>query len=674
MLLLAQEDSLFLSDSSLLLIEMDDIIVTGQYQASSYKKAINQIEVIKNEEIQQSGANRLNEVLQTFKGFQISNDPIFGSTLNVRGAGSEDIAILIDGVPVIGRLNGALDLNQISVHNIERIEIAKGALSAQYGNHASAGVINIITKKNSEAPFEIKASQQSESIGINDQFYGIILGHKNLGANFSINKHHNQNVINDSLRVFESVDLGGGFSSKIKKYPWHPKDQLTFTGGLNYKHKTINALNINSSIQYRYFDELVFNAGEIRRPQFEPYANDERYQTKRNDIQAQVGLNGSKEHYWNFIIAQNLYDRVLFADRYVVEGDSIDQSLSAADSTQFKSYYSKVSWSKAFDNFTFQNNIEWNYEEGSGDKIIDSENQSDSTVAKINDIAFSGGVQWKISKNLFSQFMLRKSINSDYATPIIPSLNINYNLRPDINIKAAYGHGFRAPNLKELYLSFIDVNHFILGNQNLKPERSQQVNVEINYAQNDWLSHQLEFYSTSKQDGIILAEYAPAEYNYQNIRNQHIYGTAYTSTITKGIIDWDFTFHFNNREAQIDSIENRYVPAIDLSTQLNIRIDQLRSNIQFSGRYNGQQETYFINEIGLLNTRIQYPFYFADCSIQTNWFNNVFSTKVGVKNITNTLTVESSIASDQIGHNNDVQSRPFHMGRSFFISMQLQLQ
>ena len=54
---------------------------------------------------------------------------------------------MIDGVPIIGRLNGNIDAGQIPLQSIQKIEIIEGAQSLMYGSEVCGGVINIITKR-----------------------------------------------------------------------------------------------------------------------------------------------------------------------------------------------------------------------------------------------------------------------------------------------------------------------------------------------------------------------------------------------------------------------------------------------------------------------------------------------------------------------------------------------
>ena len=65
----------------------------------------------------------------------------------MQGLDASYTTILIDGFPIIGRSFGALDLNRISVSDIERIEVVKGPSSSLYGSNALGGVINLISKK-----------------------------------------------------------------------------------------------------------------------------------------------------------------------------------------------------------------------------------------------------------------------------------------------------------------------------------------------------------------------------------------------------------------------------------------------------------------------------------------------------------------------------------------------
>src|SRR5699024_9493289 len=107
------------------------------------------VKVITRREIEAMGSRRLDEVLKEQTGVAVVNDVSGGSRasgVQIQGFSSNYIMVLIDGQPLLGRNNGNFDLSRISVSNINRIEIIKGATSSLYGSDALGGTVNIITK------------------------------------------------------------------------------------------------------------------------------------------------------------------------------------------------------------------------------------------------------------------------------------------------------------------------------------------------------------------------------------------------------------------------------------------------------------------------------------------------------------------------------------------------
>lgn len=114
------------------------------------KKVANPITIIDKKTIRMMGSRRLDEVLREQTGMAMVNDLGSGNRslgIQMQGFSSEYILILINGQPMTGRFNGNFDLSRISVSDIERIEVIKGAASSLYGSEAMGGVINIITKQ-----------------------------------------------------------------------------------------------------------------------------------------------------------------------------------------------------------------------------------------------------------------------------------------------------------------------------------------------------------------------------------------------------------------------------------------------------------------------------------------------------------------------------------------------
>src|SRR6188508_2269349 len=85
--------------------------------------------IITSEEISKTGVTRLNEILSEQTGIILIPDESGFEGIQMQGLDAAYTMILIDGVPLVGRSSGVLDLSRVSAGNIARIEIVKGASS-----------------------------------------------------------------------------------------------------------------------------------------------------------------------------------------------------------------------------------------------------------------------------------------------------------------------------------------------------------------------------------------------------------------------------------------------------------------------------------------------------------------------------------------------------------------
>ena len=131
----------------------------------------------------------MKDVLSNEINIRISQDNILGSSMSIQGVSGQNIKILIDGIPVIGRLGGNIDISQINLNNVERIEIIEGPLAVNYGLDALAGTVNIITKKTFDSKINLKLNNYVESVGQynTDAFLTCKIKNSNIGL--SIGKY-----------------------------------------------------------------------------------------------------------------------------------------------------------------------------------------------------------------------------------------------------------------------------------------------------------------------------------------------------------------------------------------------------------------------------------------------------------------------------------------------------
>jgi vitamin B12 transporter len=131
-------------------IELDEVTVEAANRTQQNIKDLTEsVTIITAEEIEESRVNTLSEALNHLGNIAITSNggPGQATSSLVRGFDSKRVLVLIDGMRFndVTGLSGA-QLEQISLYNVEQIEIIKGAQSGIWGADASAGVINIITK------------------------------------------------------------------------------------------------------------------------------------------------------------------------------------------------------------------------------------------------------------------------------------------------------------------------------------------------------------------------------------------------------------------------------------------------------------------------------------------------------------------------------------------------
>ena len=112
------------------------------------------VSVITSEDIEQKQIQRVSDALREVPGLSVVQTGTAGQLTSVfmRGLPSEDMQVLLDGIPINQGLSGAMNFADITTDDIDRIEVVRGPQSAIYGPHALAGVIQIFTKQGTGTP------------------------------------------------------------------------------------------------------------------------------------------------------------------------------------------------------------------------------------------------------------------------------------------------------------------------------------------------------------------------------------------------------------------------------------------------------------------------------------------------------------------------------------------
>jgi len=130
-------------------ILLDELLVTGGRTPIGVAETGRAFTVITGAELEAQGTRYVSDALRQVPGVAVSRTgAVAGTTaIRIRGAESNQVLVLVDGVEIAPAGDGEVDFGSLIVSDIERIEVLRGPQSALFGSNAAAGVISIITKR-----------------------------------------------------------------------------------------------------------------------------------------------------------------------------------------------------------------------------------------------------------------------------------------------------------------------------------------------------------------------------------------------------------------------------------------------------------------------------------------------------------------------------------------------
>ena len=141
---------------------VDPVVVTATAVPTPTEQLGASISVVNGQDFQTYHYPTVDEALRNVPGVEIRRSGSYGKTssISIRGANSNQVQVLVDGLRVKSSTLGQADLSDLSPDLIDRIEIIRGAQSTLYGADAIGGVVNIITRKGSGGPFQATTQQE----------------------------------------------------------------------------------------------------------------------------------------------------------------------------------------------------------------------------------------------------------------------------------------------------------------------------------------------------------------------------------------------------------------------------------------------------------------------------------------------------------------------------------
>jgi len=487
---------------NLLSSPLNEVVVTGQINQSRLFESVNSFLLISNKDIKDNASNNLADILSYQALFDLDFDPFLGSSLSIQGMQGNNINILVDGVPIIGRKGTQIDLSQINLSNIDRIEVLKGPASVAYGTNSTGGVINLISKNNLNN--QIQLETYLESIGVSK-----------LGLNFD-RKFAKHNIHFNFGRYY----FTGYGDNDTRSKDWRSKNQ--YFGDFHWKTKI---KNIDLFVKKSIFTELIIDLGNENFFPFQGTAIDSHYLTYRDHNYLKLNNSSHDNYSWNTIFS---FSKTRFINEQYTVDLELDEMIQTQDSQyntedMFQSIYNRYEFNYFdSDKLKIQSGLDLNYDYVEGSRIQEG-------GSEIYMLSFFTQANLKWSDLLNSKIGLRIPYNSIYTTPIIPSLNFKFDLASELQLRLSYSKGFRSPSIKELFMEFVDVNHNIIGNSNLAAEKSHSFQSSLNYILSQdtdkYIALNIEAFMNNLENKISLAQIQDSNgYTYYNINNSKYYG------------------------------------------------------------------------------------------------------------------------------------------------------
>lgn len=421
------------------------VFVTSTRTEIPLQQVTTSASVITAKEIEEQQVVTVLDALRQVPGLDVVQSGSRGTSTSVfvRGAESDQVLVLIDGVEVNSTTLGAFNFAHLTTDNVERIEILRGAGGTLYGSQAIGGVINIITKKG-QGPLEAGLSLEGGNGSTNRQLLTLRGAAGKLGYSLSAAHLESQGFhrFNDDYR------------------------NLAASARLDYQ--VTEDANLKGIFHFAKTDVGLFNNNNFA-PAPDPNAREAttQYLGKLEWVQKilrnwDYRISGSifKEH----IKDSDDIDRCTFFG-FPCDSRTRDRFRPQIDTGEFQTNYRFEDWSTT----TF--GVEYKRRSASTSGGIDK---------AIRNMGYYLQEQFEfLDRRLIVIPGIRLDDNQSFGTAWTPSFSTAYFFRETgTKLKGGYAQGFKAPTLNELFFP-PGFGCPAFGNPNLSPEKSWELNAGV---------------------------------------------------------------------------------------------------------------------------------------------------------------------------------------------------
>ncbi|MCK0179489.1 TonB-dependent receptor [Flavobacteriaceae bacterium S0862] len=414
--------------------QLDSVVITSSRIDLPFKENSRTITVISAQEIAQSPAINITELLQQVAGVDMRRRGVNGmqADLYIRGGSFDQTLILVDGIKVEDAQTGHHTMNMaLPIEVIQRIEIIKGPAARVFGQNAFTGAINIVTKNSTvdvnSAGFQVGSFGQQHITGTT----GIDFNRTSIIAHASVNT-------SDGYR----------FNTDFKNQNYFIK------GTFNKNHTPINLIGYFTD---RKFGSNGFYASPLATNQYE---------------ETQSSLVGVTSTYkkGNITLKPRLYwkrnqDMYLFVRHIpsIYRNLHITNKVGGEVNVSYKSDFGVTGFGVDIAKvYLSSNNL------GDRDRFMANAFLEHRFTFANDKLDVTPG----IAVNYFSDFKFHA----------FPGIDIGYKVNDNIKIYANAGYTYRIPTYTDLFYS----DPTTLGNENLDPEEALSEELGIKYTKGNF--------------------------------------------------------------------------------------------------------------------------------------------------------------------------------------------
>lgn len=450
------------SDTSEGALYLDELVVTGTRTERRLLDTPVRTEVVTSAELEKSHARSLKEALENVPGVQLRE--IHGKSgyeVWLQGMQANQVLVLVDGQPMTATTGSSVDVSQLAMLDIERIEVIKGAVSAQYGSSGMGGVVNVITR-GIEPGWHGMVSVDGGSYGDQNpsgdqgdlaRYSGRAVvsgGNETWGVRVSGSSQHSDGVDPDPETWYRPGNEYDRNDLAIRAH-WRPTGQDALSLSLSRFTEDSDARYVETASGVEY-----------------PQGKDESAERIRTGVSGQHGSDDTFLAQWS-VVHETLSDDTY---KYNVDGQydqrDADMSMSVASG--------HLDWLLA-STHRFQVGTEARRE--ALEQYIDGGSELDRN-GEVSREGYELWLQdtWLPVDRLEVVAGVRGQRDSDFGNHLAPGIRARLDLGDgeglDTFIRGGVGSGYRVPNLKERHYRFdhSQLGYVVEGSPDLEPETS----------------------------------------------------------------------------------------------------------------------------------------------------------------------------------------------------------